>query len=92
MSDSEIVDDDEASTGDDTYGEEMAYEPPETEAVQSGDVYGSSETNWFEEFEDHESVAPEGLYDEIDSHWSEELEETDPNHRYGETDPIPDDS
>jgi len=90
MSDPEIVDDEEKS-GEGRYGEEMAHEPAESEAVQPGDVYGDSESHWFGEFEDHEPDTPAGLYEEAESHWSAEIEDTDPHHRYGDTDPVPDD-
>jgi len=65
------------------YGDGVAYEPPEPEAVEPGDVYGQDEAT---PFEDHAETAPESLYGEIETRWSEEASVIAARSAYGEED------
>lgn len=65
------------------YGDGLAYEPEEPEAVQPGDVYGQDEAN---PFEDHEAVAPDDLYGEVESRWADDSDVVDASYRYGDDD------
>jgi len=65
------------------YGDGVAYEPPEPEAVEPGDVYGQDEAT---PFEDHAETAPESLYGEIETRWSEEASVIAARSAYGEDD------
>ncbi|TQQ82712.1 hypothetical protein EGH24_04500 [Halonotius terrestris] len=94
----------EASSETRVYGDGIAYEPDEPEEVESGDVYGQQDAT---PFEDHEAVEPDGLYTEIEDRWAAEDVDPEPHtygeqdayepddagngHRYGDSDPIPDD-
>ena len=74
------ADTDSAAPG---YGDGVAYEPPEPEAVEAGDVYGQDEAT---PFEDHAETAPESLYGEIETRWSEEASVIAARSSYGEDD------
>jgi hypothetical protein len=65
------------------YGDGVAYEPPEPEAVESGDVYGQDEAT---PYEDHAETSPESLYGEIETRWSEEASVIAARSSYGEDD------
>lgn len=72
----------DASSETSVYGDGIAYEPPESEAVEAGDVYGQQDAT---PFEDHAAVEPDDLYGEVEDRWS--AEEVDPEpHTYGEQD------
>ncbi|RJX50157.1 hypothetical protein [Halonotius pteroides] len=74
------ADTDSAALG---YGDGVAYEPPEPEAVESGDVYGQDAAT---PFEDHAETTPESLYGEIEPRWSEEASVIAARSSYGEAD------
>ena len=65
------------------YGDGGAYEPPEPEAVEPGDVYGQGEAT---PFADHAETAAESLYGEIETRWSEEASAIVARSSYGEAD------
>src|SRR6056297_3437263 len=74
------ADTDNAAPG---YGDGVAYEPPEPEAVEAGDVYGQDEAT---PFEDHAETSPESLYGEIETRWSEEASVIAARSSYGDED------
>ena len=74
------ADTDSAAPG---YGDGVAYEPPEPEAVEAGDVYGQDEAT---PFEDHAETSPESLYGEIETRWSEEASIIAARSSYGDDD------
>lgn len=74
------ADTDSAAPG---YGDGVAYEPPEPEAVDSGDVYGQDEAT---PFEDHAETTPGSLYGEIETRWSEAASVIAERSSYGDED------
>jgi hypothetical protein len=74
------ADTDSAAPG---YGDGVAYEPPEPEAVEPGDVYGQDEAA---PYEDHADTTPESLYGEIEPRWSETAATIAARSSYGDDD------
>lgn len=65
------------------YGDGIAYEPPEPEAVEPGDVYGQNEAT---PAPDAVEDSPESLYGEIETRWSEEAAVIAARSSYGDDD------
>lgn len=65
------------------YGDGVAYQPSEPEAVEPGDVYGQGEATPFER---HTATTPESSYGEIETRWSEAASTIAAHSSYGEDD------
>jgi hypothetical protein len=65
------------------YGDGIAYEPPEPEAVEAGDVYGQGDAT---PAPDTTEADPESLYGEVESRWSEQAGVTAARSSYGDDD------